>query len=195
MCRYRASHPLKHRIDHRFAAYPGGYNGRMTFHSRNFHAVVVGGGLVGKTAALALTQSGLRTALLATPANSTKARRFANRSCRRRAAVRPALQAMPCASRIASARAPPSYRPGRRQPRPRGNFESGKSCGHYSRGGISRFDAQHGVSTVDPRAPSVPGQSGTIWVCPARKTWPPAAQRNAALTHAAHAVSPVRRIP
>ncbi|CAN7507840.1 UbiH/UbiF family hydroxylase [Caballeronia sp. LjRoot34] len=40
----------------------------MTFHSRNFHAVVVGGGLVGKTAALALTQSGLRTALLATPA-------------------------------------------------------------------------------------------------------------------------------
>ncbi|CAH2809948.1 MAG: 2-polyprenylphenol hydroxylase [uncultured Caballeronia sp.] len=40
----------------------------MTFQSRNFHTVVVGGGLVGKTAALALTQSGLRTALLATPA-------------------------------------------------------------------------------------------------------------------------------
>jgi len=45
----------------------------MTFHSRNFHAVVVGGGLVGKTAALALTQSGLRTALLATPAAAAPA--------------------------------------------------------------------------------------------------------------------------
>ncbi|MGA7814127.1 FAD-dependent monooxygenase, partial [Caballeronia sp.] len=40
----------------------------MNSQSRNFHAVVVGGGLVGKTAALALTQSGLRTALLASPA-------------------------------------------------------------------------------------------------------------------------------
>src|SRR5471032_1271997 len=65
---FRASHPLKRRIAHRIPKYPGGYNAHMTFHSRNFHAVVVGGGLVGKTAALALTQSGLRTALLATPA-------------------------------------------------------------------------------------------------------------------------------
>jgi 2-polyprenylphenol 6-hydroxylase len=37
----------------------------MTSHSLTFHAVVVGGGLVGKTAALALAQSGLRVALLA----------------------------------------------------------------------------------------------------------------------------------
>jgi 2-polyprenylphenol 6-hydroxylase len=37
----------------------------MASHPLNFHAVVVGGGLVGKTAALALAQSGLRTALLA----------------------------------------------------------------------------------------------------------------------------------
>ncbi len=36
----------------------------MTSHSLTFHAVVVGGGLVGKTAALALAQSGLRVALL-----------------------------------------------------------------------------------------------------------------------------------
>ncbi len=36
--------------------------------SSSFHAAVVGGGLVGKTAALALTLSGLRTALLASPA-------------------------------------------------------------------------------------------------------------------------------
>ncbi|SAK91615.1 ubiquinone biosynthesis hydroxylase family protein [Caballeronia arationis] len=47
---------------------PRGYNGRMTSHPQTFHAVVVGGGLVGKTAALALTQSGLRTALVAAPA-------------------------------------------------------------------------------------------------------------------------------
>jgi ubiquinone biosynthesis UbiH/UbiF/VisC/COQ6 family hydroxylase len=40
----------------------------MTEHLQTFHVVVVGGGLVGKTAALALTQSGLRTALLASPA-------------------------------------------------------------------------------------------------------------------------------
>ena len=40
----------------------------MTSHLQTFHAVVVGGGLVGKTAALALTQSGLRTALVASPA-------------------------------------------------------------------------------------------------------------------------------
>jgi ubiquinone biosynthesis UbiH/UbiF/VisC/COQ6 family hydroxylase len=40
----------------------------MTSHPLTFHAVVVGGGLVGKTAALALTQSGLRTALIASPA-------------------------------------------------------------------------------------------------------------------------------
>lgn len=40
----------------------------MTSHPQTFHAVVVGGGLVGKTAALALTQSGLRTALVAAPA-------------------------------------------------------------------------------------------------------------------------------
>ncbi|KMQ80361.1 2-octaprenyl-3-methyl-6-methoxy-1,4-benzoquinol hydroxylase [Candidatus Burkholderia pumila] len=40
----------------------------MASHPLNFHAVVVGGGLVGKTAALALAQSGLRTALLAPPA-------------------------------------------------------------------------------------------------------------------------------
>ncbi|WP_061138547.1 UbiH/UbiF family hydroxylase [Caballeronia fortuita] len=37
----------------------------MTSHPLKFHAVVVGGGLVGKTAALALAQSGLRTALVA----------------------------------------------------------------------------------------------------------------------------------
>ncbi len=37
----------------------------MTSHSLTFHAVVVGGGLVGKTAALALAQSGLRVALFA----------------------------------------------------------------------------------------------------------------------------------
>jgi 2-polyprenylphenol 6-hydroxylase len=37
----------------------------MTSHSLTFHAIVVGGGLVGKTAALALAQSGLRVAMLA----------------------------------------------------------------------------------------------------------------------------------
>jgi ubiquinone biosynthesis UbiH/UbiF/VisC/COQ6 family hydroxylase len=47
---------------------PHGYNARMTPHSLKFHAVVVGGGLVGKTAALALAQSGLRTALVASRA-------------------------------------------------------------------------------------------------------------------------------
>ena len=40
----------------------------MTPHPLRFHAVVVGGGLVGKTAALALAQSGLRTALVASRA-------------------------------------------------------------------------------------------------------------------------------
>src|ERR1700742_4497888 len=49
------------------AANPHGYNARMNSHSQSFHAVVVGGGLVGKTAPLALTQAGLRTALLASP--------------------------------------------------------------------------------------------------------------------------------
>jgi 2-polyprenylphenol 6-hydroxylase len=49
-------------------AKPRSYNARMTSHPQTFHAVVVGGGLVGKTAALALTQSGLRTALVAAPA-------------------------------------------------------------------------------------------------------------------------------
>jgi 2-polyprenylphenol 6-hydroxylase len=37
----------------------------MTSHTQSFHVVVVGGGLVGKMAALALTQSGLTVALLA----------------------------------------------------------------------------------------------------------------------------------
>jgi 2-polyprenylphenol 6-hydroxylase len=44
---------------------PRSYNARMASHPLNFHVVVVGGGLVGKTAALAFAQSGLRTALLA----------------------------------------------------------------------------------------------------------------------------------
>jgi 2-octaprenylphenol hydroxylase len=39
----------------------------MTSHTQPFHAVVVGGGLVGKTAALALSQSGMTVALLASP--------------------------------------------------------------------------------------------------------------------------------
>ncbi len=42
------------------------YNARMT-HTQTFDAAVIGGGLVGKTAALALTQGGLRVALLAQP--------------------------------------------------------------------------------------------------------------------------------
>ncbi|WP_169708567.1 UbiH/UbiF family hydroxylase [Trinickia terrae] len=40
----------------------------MTSPHQSFHVAVVGGGLVGKTAALALTQAGLRVALLAQPA-------------------------------------------------------------------------------------------------------------------------------
>jgi alkyl hydroperoxide reductase subunit AhpF len=44
---------------------PRGYNGRMNAHHQSFDVAVIGGGLVGKTAALALTQSGLRVALLA----------------------------------------------------------------------------------------------------------------------------------
>ncbi len=46
---------------------PGGYNARMNAHHQTFDAAVIGGGLVGKTAALALTQGGLRVALLAQP--------------------------------------------------------------------------------------------------------------------------------
>jgi 2-octaprenylphenol hydroxylase len=62
------SHAAETQCFHRIPKIPGSYNDRMNSQSRNFHAVVVGGGLVGKTAALALTQSGLRTALLASPA-------------------------------------------------------------------------------------------------------------------------------
>ncbi|MDC6127906.1 FAD-dependent oxidoreductase, partial [Burkholderia gladioli] len=40
----------------------------MTAHPQTFDVAVVGGGLVGKTAALAMTQAGLKTALLAQPA-------------------------------------------------------------------------------------------------------------------------------
>ncbi|WLE57927.1 UbiH/UbiF family hydroxylase [Burkholderia plantarii] len=40
----------------------------MTAHTQTFDVAVVGGGLVGKTAALSMTQAGLRTALLAQPA-------------------------------------------------------------------------------------------------------------------------------
>ena len=39
----------------------------MNAHHQTFDAAVIGGGLVGKTAALALTQGGLRVALLAQP--------------------------------------------------------------------------------------------------------------------------------
>ncbi|MGF6302471.1 2-polyprenyl-6-methoxyphenol hydroxylase-like FAD-dependent oxidoreductase [Paraburkholderia sp. WC7.3d] len=39
----------------------------MNAHHQTFDAAVIGGGLVGKTAALALTQAGLRVALLAQP--------------------------------------------------------------------------------------------------------------------------------
>src|SRR6201991_331432 len=46
-------------------ATPRGYNARMNAHHQTFDAAVIGGGLVGKTAALALTQTGLRVALLA----------------------------------------------------------------------------------------------------------------------------------
>jgi ubiquinone biosynthesis UbiH/UbiF/VisC/COQ6 family hydroxylase len=46
---------------------PHGYNARMNAHHQTFDAAVIGGGLVGKTAALALTQGGLRVALLAQP--------------------------------------------------------------------------------------------------------------------------------
>ncbi len=41
------------------------YNERMTVHHQTFDVAVIGGGLVGKTAALALTQGGRRVALLA----------------------------------------------------------------------------------------------------------------------------------
>ncbi len=53
---------------------PHGKNGpaaimrAMTAHPQTFDVAVVGGGLVGKTAALAMTQAGLKTALLAQPA-------------------------------------------------------------------------------------------------------------------------------
>jgi ubiquinone biosynthesis UbiH/UbiF/VisC/COQ6 family hydroxylase len=40
----------------------------MTAHHQTFHVAVVGGGLVGKSAALALAQTGLRVALIAQPA-------------------------------------------------------------------------------------------------------------------------------
>lgn len=40
----------------------------MTAHHQTFHVAVVGGGLVGKSAALALAQAGLRVALIAQPA-------------------------------------------------------------------------------------------------------------------------------
>jgi ubiquinone biosynthesis UbiH/UbiF/VisC/COQ6 family hydroxylase len=40
----------------------------MTAHHQSFHIAVVGGGLVGKSAALALAQAGLRVALIAQPA-------------------------------------------------------------------------------------------------------------------------------
>ncbi|KAF1028586.1 MAG: 2-octaprenylphenol hydroxylase [Burkholderia plantarii] len=40
----------------------------MTAHPQTFDVAVVGGGLIGKTAALAMTQAGLKTALLAQPA-------------------------------------------------------------------------------------------------------------------------------
>ena len=40
----------------------------MTAHHQTFHVAVVGGGLVGKSAALALAQTGLRVALVAQPA-------------------------------------------------------------------------------------------------------------------------------
>ena len=46
---------------------PGSYNARMNAHHQTFDVAVIGGGLVGKTAALALTQGGLRVALLAQP--------------------------------------------------------------------------------------------------------------------------------
>lgn len=46
---------------------PRGYNARMTATNQTFDVVVIGGGLVGKSAALALTQCGLRVALLAQP--------------------------------------------------------------------------------------------------------------------------------
>jgi 2-polyprenylphenol 6-hydroxylase len=44
-----------------------GYNARMTASNQTFDVAVIGGGLVGKAAALALTQNGLRVALLAQP--------------------------------------------------------------------------------------------------------------------------------
>ena len=48
-------------------AKPHGYNARMTASTQTFDVAVIGGGLVGKSAALALTQGGLRVALLAQP--------------------------------------------------------------------------------------------------------------------------------
>jgi 2-polyprenylphenol 6-hydroxylase len=50
-----------------FYAVARGYNARMTATNQTFDVAVIGGGLVGKSAALALTQSGLRVALLAQP--------------------------------------------------------------------------------------------------------------------------------
>ena len=49
---------------------PRSYNARMRGTPQTFQAIVVGGGLVGKAAALALTQIGMRVALLAQPANA-----------------------------------------------------------------------------------------------------------------------------
>src|SRR5258708_30979920 len=46
---------------------PRSYNARMGVHHQIFDIAVIGGGLVGKTAALALTQGGRRVALLAQP--------------------------------------------------------------------------------------------------------------------------------
>ncbi len=46
---------------------PRSYNAWMTVHHQTFDIAVIGGGLVGKTAALALTQGGRRVALLAQP--------------------------------------------------------------------------------------------------------------------------------
>ena len=57
--------PLKGLCNRSVPATPRGYNARMNAHHQSFDVAVIGGGLVGKTAALALTQSGLRVALLA----------------------------------------------------------------------------------------------------------------------------------
>jgi 2-octaprenylphenol hydroxylase len=57
----------KSRISRSGPGTPRGYNASMTAHLQTFDVAVIGGGLVGKTAALALTQGGLRVALLAQP--------------------------------------------------------------------------------------------------------------------------------